>query len=557
MSAIESIPAENVPAENKRSGWIVSAALFVFTLLWFGFWAQYGVDPHHDGLVFKSAADVARGQTLYAQTYSHYGILTVFFQAAALYVFGVNLLVLKYLSVFFYALSIVFIYWISKRFLDVRFSWIPIALFYLHAPMYYWEFQPWCSVFSLFFSLAAFYAVLWCVDKPQSGMPFFVAGGLSTLPFWSRQTCIVFELALPALLIYWLIGRSYPIKTLAKQLLLFLLGSGAVSLPIILWITGNHVTQQFIVQSFIRALSFANTATQSNLSDGHSSNLFVTIINFFLLGGVGSLYFVMIWNTVIGFLCSSYVFFAKKCEDRQASSVILLFVFAGLSIHQFYPCPCPWHFFWGGIIGYIALAFTIQTLIKTQYSIPFVKVAALVLAIGLFLLSFASVTKKFYNLAHDPMSDFYFPVSRIQNAQTIQHPGVLKGMKVHKTLAVQWERFFEALDSIPEENRNDLVINFTREGLYPLFFNNQTNFKELFIHFMRWTNNDYLEQIRNVNTIVLFYYNDEVFDLLRQNNYTVIGPCNLPPTNVALKDFNGSDLYMAYRNTNKNVTESN
>ncbi|MBR4442690.1 MAG: hypothetical protein IKS52_05400, partial [Clostridia bacterium] len=73
---------ERVPVDNKRSGWIVSAALFVFTLLWFGFWAQYGVDPHHDGIVFKAAADVARGQTLYAQTYSHYGILTVFFQAA-------------------------------------------------------------------------------------------------------------------------------------------------------------------------------------------------------------------------------------------------------------------------------------------------------------------------------------------------------------------------------------------------------------------------------------------------------------------------------------------
>lgn len=557
MSDIENIPAENIPADKKRSFWIVSAALFVFTLLWFGFWAQYGVDPHHDGIVFKAAADVARGQTLYGQTYSHYGILTVFFQAAVLYVFGVNLLVLKYLSVFFYALSAVLIYWISKRFLDAKFSWIPIALFYLHAPMYYWEFQPWCSVFSLFFSLAAFYAVLWCVDKPQSGFAFFVAGILSVLPFWFRQTCVVFELAVPALLIFWLFGRRYPIKTLAKQFLLFLLGSIVVSLPIVLWIAGNHVTQQYINQTFIGALQFANTATERNLSDGHSSNRFVTIINFFLFGGVGGFYFVMIWNAVIGFVYSAYVFFAKKCNDIQASAVILLFVFAGLSIHQFYPCPCPWHFFWGGIIGYIALTYTIQTLIKTHYSISFVKIAAIVLAIGLFLLPFASVTKKFYSLACDPMSDFYFPINRVQNAQTIQSPDVLKGMKVNKTLAVQWERFFEMLNSIPEENRSNPVINFTRDGLFPLFFDNQTNFKGRFIHFGNWSNDEYKEQIQNNNSIVLFYYNQEIFDLMRQNDYTVIGPCNLPSTNVALKDFNGNRIYIAYRKTNKNVTESN
>lgn len=541
---------ESISADKKCSCWIVSAGLFVFTLLWFGFWAQYGVDPHHDGIVFKAAADVARGQTLYAQTYSHYGILTVFFQAAALYVFGVNLLVLKNLSVIFYALSAVLLYMISRRFLSTKYLWIPIVLFYLFAPLYFWEFQPWSSVFSLFFSLAALYSALWCVEKPQGGIAFFAAGILSILPFWFRQTCVVFELAVPALLIFWLLGRRYPIKTLAKQFLLFLLGTIVVSLPFVLWITRNHVTQQYINQTFIGALHFANTATERNLSGGHSSNRFVTIINFFLFGGVGGFYFVMIWNTIIGFFCSAYAFFAKKDDDCRISAIIILFVFAGLSIHQFFPCPCPWHFFWGGIIGYIALTYTIQTLIKTQYSLQFLKIAAFIAAIGLLLLPFASVTKNYYNLAHDPMSDFYFPVSRVQNAQTIQRPGVLKGMKVHKTLAVQWDRFFDMLDSIPEENRNDPVINFTRDGLYPLFFNNQSNFKERFTHFRCWTKEEFQEQIQNNNSIVLFYYNQEIFDLLRQNNYTVIGPCNLPSTNVNLKDFNGNNIYIAYRNAN-------
>ena len=113
------------------------------------------------------------------------------------------------------------------------------------------------------------------------------------------------------------------------------------------------------------------------------------------------------------------------------------------------------------------------------------------------------------------------------------------------------------IDSIPDENRNDPVINFTRDGLFPLFFNNQSNFNGRFNHFRCWTKEEYQEQIQNNNSIVLFYYNQEIFDLLRQNNYTVIGPCNLPSTNVDLKDFNGYDLYIAYRKTKNYDNESN
>lgn len=548
---------ESISAEKKCSCWIVSAGLFVFTLLWFGFWAQYGVDPHHDGIVFKAAADVARGQTLYAQTYSHYGILTVFFQAAALYVFGVNLLVLKYLSVFFYALSAVLLYMISRRFLSTKYLWIPITLFYIQAPMYYWEFQPWSSVFSLFFSLAACLTVLHCIDNPESKSSFFFAGALSILPFWFRQPCLVFELALPTILILWLIARRFTFKLIFKQFFLFILGSVIISLPIVLWIVLNHVTDQFVQQVFLGPIQFANTATDVNLSEEGSSSKIVSIIRFFLFGGVGGFYFVIIWNCIIGFIISVYRFFVNQDDNCHTSSVIMLFTFAGLSIHQFFPCPCPWHFFWGGLIGYIALALSIECLFTIPISCKLCKYASSLITIGLLLLPFAATAKMYYSQLKSPMSDFYFPINRIRNAQYIPQESVIKGIKINKGLASQWERLFEMIDSIPEENRNDPVINFTRDGLYPLFFNNQSNFKGQFTHFRCWTKEEYQEQIQNNNSIVLFYYNQEIFDLLRQNYYTVIGPCNLPSTNVNLKDFNGYNIYIAYRKAKNHDNESN
>ncbi len=67
--------------------------------------ARYGVDPHHDGLVFKGALDVLDGQVPLRDSYGQYGALLPVLQAAFLDVFGPTLLVLKGSAVAFYALS--------------------------------------------------------------------------------------------------------------------------------------------------------------------------------------------------------------------------------------------------------------------------------------------------------------------------------------------------------------------------------------------------------------------------------------------------------------------
>lgn len=558
MSEIESIPAENAPADNKRSGWIVSATLFVFTLLWFGFWAQYGVDPHHDGIMLKAASDVAHGQTLYAETYSHYGILTVFFQAAAIYVFGTHLLTLRYLTVIFYALSVVLLYRISRRFLSSKYRWFPITALFLQAPMYYWTFWPWSSVFSLFFSLAACQTALFCIDNPERKSPFFFAGALSILPFWFRQPCLVFELAIPAMLFIWLIGRRYSFRLILKQFSLFILGSVIISVPILLWIIFNNVTEQFVEQVILGPIQFANTKTDYDLSTNAASSRIVTIILFFLFGGVGGFYFVIIWNCIIGFIVSVYKFFVNRNDCLQTSAVIMLFLFAGLSVHQFYPCPCAWHFFFGGIIGYLALAYTIERLFELPVKGKFYKAVAAVTAVGLIILPFAATFKMYYNLSQNhPMSDFYFPINRILNAQAIQQDSVIKGMKVHKKLIPEWNRFFEMRNAIPKQNLNDPVVNFTSEGLYPLFFNNQTNFEGNFAHFNnrddrlqydKWKEPDYQAQIKEKDYIVVFYFDADFIQILQRNGYTVLGWSNILQSDMHRIDYSAECLHIAYRN---------
>lgn len=67
--------------------------------------ARYGIDPHHDGVVFKAALDVLDGQVPLRDSYGQYGALLPVVQAAFLGVFGPTLLVLKGSAVAFYALS--------------------------------------------------------------------------------------------------------------------------------------------------------------------------------------------------------------------------------------------------------------------------------------------------------------------------------------------------------------------------------------------------------------------------------------------------------------------
>jgi hypothetical protein len=128
---------------------------FIFTFLWFGIFACMGVDVHHDGVMLKSATDVANGQVLFRDTFTQYGALTTFIQALALKVFGPYLIVIRLTTVLFYSLSIVLLYYIWRNFMSLSLFWILYALFLVLPAFYAWTFHPWSSVYALFFMLLA------------------------------------------------------------------------------------------------------------------------------------------------------------------------------------------------------------------------------------------------------------------------------------------------------------------------------------------------------------------------------------------------------------------
>ena len=94
--------ATAVGAGVQACGWLSSHrwGLFAACGLFLCF-VPWGVDPHHDGLMLKSAMDVAAGRVVFRDSFNQYGLLTPLLQGAAVRFFGAEIIVLRLLTVLF------------------------------------------------------------------------------------------------------------------------------------------------------------------------------------------------------------------------------------------------------------------------------------------------------------------------------------------------------------------------------------------------------------------------------------------------------------------------
>ena len=79
------------PIRKARPKWAEPLTLFLIltlTLPLVYHFARIGFDPHHAGLMYKSALDVANGAHLFSETFTQYGALVTWMQALSLLVLG-------------------------------------------------------------------------------------------------------------------------------------------------------------------------------------------------------------------------------------------------------------------------------------------------------------------------------------------------------------------------------------------------------------------------------------------------------------------------------------
>ncbi len=146
---------DDTTASTARPGWLSGHqwVLPAITLVVFLCAVPWGVDPHHDGLMLKSAVDVAAGRVVFRDSFNQYGLLTPLLQGAAVRLFGAEIIVLRVVTVLFYALAALELDRLWRRFLSEPLRWMLFVLFLGLAPFHVWIMLSWPSVYALYFML--------------------------------------------------------------------------------------------------------------------------------------------------------------------------------------------------------------------------------------------------------------------------------------------------------------------------------------------------------------------------------------------------------------------
>ncbi len=439
-------------------------AAFAGVFLWFGLFAFIGLDIHHDGIMLKTAADIADGRVLFRETYCHYGILTPFLQGLAVRIFGAEVLVIRLGTVLFYAFSFLWLARIGKLLLAERFRWIPLVLFLGLPPFYLADFHPWSSVYALFFMLLSEERILlYLKERKRSDLAW--AGAAVMLAFGFRQPCGVVMLMAGALtLLFALRG----VKDARREWSAYGAGAGVVLVPYILYLTVTGSWSDYFRQTLSGTADFAWERGGSGNWGRIVETMFPMDTTFWIfpLAALG--------------LCLYAILRADK--EKGPDLTLLAAAFFGLAAwHQFYPVPCMRHLYWASIPMFPVFALLLQRILMSGWKFRRAAVVLLVLIpaghIG-------------FRAAAMAMRLAYVPEERRQ----IELPGV-RGLLLFNSQADHLEKVKEAIAAVPAEFRARPWLNLTPDALYGVFFPNRENLHPLFINGGRSVYPDFPETV--------------------------------------------------------------
>ncbi|MBQ6109713.1 MAG: glycosyltransferase family 39 protein [Thermoguttaceae bacterium] len=476
-----------------QSEWVVSIAIFVTILLWFGFWAHIGLDPHHDGVLMKPAYDVMHGKMLFRDTFTQYGALTTLLQAAACLIFGARVLTLRLLTTVFYAGSTVLVWHIGGRILKGFYRIIPILCILIFPPFYFWNMLPWSSVYALFFLLLTVFLFQLGFQKKRESWFWALTGAVSTLPFWCRQPLgLVFAGGILLVLVsHWRFYESW--RDTLHRLWLYVAGAMIVFGIFFIWLSMNHAFHDFWVQSIKMAFGFAAGKTTQMAPAVQTGGFLQKCAALTFALKIFRLFFMdrLFWGTVIcsltlGWFIYLVVWGIRKMGLTLDYWLLLPVVFmAGLSLHQYYPVPGLRHYYWGAFPAFLVLARTFQAMLSTQGQDLWKRTYKLCIACAII----SSMVFEVQGVYRTNTRELGALPSIRDLPKLVVMEGdvadVVKGLWVLPWEKKAWEDLQKIADSIPEPTRSEQVVNMTSNGIFMFVMPNKTNFDKMYVN---WRN---------------------------------------------------------------------
>lgn len=459
--------------------------LFLLTTLITGHFARLDVDPYHDGAIFKPALDVARGQVLFRETFTQYGALYVWLEAAALAVFGEHVVVIRLLAAVFYGFVAVGL-WLAWSRIVPRWMATVACLAWIGVGGY-WDrfFLAWSSVHAL--ACQAFSAVFLfraTLDEDRRRVDLALAGGFAGLAFWFRQPG---GLVLVAWCVY-LVSGPRPadwadLRSRLRQVAVLLAGFAGVLLAGVLPIALGRSFADWIKQSFVFAGHFGRTFARLEDPLHVLSHLFP----FGDLGyyQTGSLLYGLL--PTLNLAAGAWAFtrmMGRTAPAREERALYALCGFGAVSWPQYLPFPdSPYHAFWAAAPMIGVAAFVAWRLAERSVSVAGGgQVRWLAPAFAL-----VSMALLFGRDIHERLGGALVRVR--ETYTTVEEPSVLRGLRLKPAEARHMQQVHSFLERHLSRHPEAPVITVHRSALFMTFARTQANFHPLYVDwrpFMPW-----------------------------------------------------------------------
>ncbi|HCM82096.1 MAG: hypothetical protein UW37_C0008G0023 [Candidatus Gottesmanbacteria bacterium GW2011_GWA2_44_17] len=447
--------------------------LFLLTFAVSGYFSTIGIDPHHDGIMFKPALDVANGKMLFKDTFSMFNVLSLLIQGAALLIFGKYLITIKLCNAFFYGLISVLVYSIFKRFLPRSVVVATVILWIFSAPYFLWTFLAWSTVYALFFLLASLYFLILSIEKKDKKAFILLSGICAAFTFWTRQNIgIVLCLMFMAFFFYEGILRAVSLKESIRRSLLFLSGLFVISSVIILWLLTNGALNDWWLQSFVHPHLWSIPVTQNYTFQLILQNLFPVTYS----QSPVSLWFLMPIITLYVFL--KYVIVSLYSPKSVSARTVLACIFISIAAWtEYYPIVCYRHVYWGATVMFGTFALFVYHLAK-DISGPFTKKSTLITnCLTILFLLIVFYPEVSYRITEG--------IKKSQAQYTVlTAPSVLQGMRVTENEADYYTRMASEISSFLDNNPGKNVINLTMDALYLTFDQRIQNIHPAYVNLM-------------------------------------------------------------------------